>query len=203
MAILPIYTYNHPALKQAAAPVEQVNEELAAFVKHMFETMRNADGIGLAANQVGDPRAVAVIDIGEIEESSSRRPLPPLALINPVIQYFSDETSEAEEGCLSLPTYRDAVTRPEKIQVRFYDLQMHEHILEAEGLLARVIQHELDHLQGTYFFDRLSPVKKAMGHPKLRRIQLGHVRTNYPIISSRNAAITSPPPAAQARRKKR
>lgn len=188
MAILPVYTYDHPILKQAAKPVDDITDEIVQFVKDMFETMNNADGIGLAANQVGSSHAIAVIDISELDDEKKKSKLktPPIVLINPLIQIFSDETTESEEGCLSLPTYREDVTRPEKIQLRFYDLQMHEHTMEVDGLLARVMQHEIDHLQGIYFFERLSAVRRAMAHPKLRRIQLGQVEAEYPLFTAKN-----------------
>jgi peptide deformylase len=188
MAILPVYTYDHPILKQVTTPVDSITDEIVQFVKDMFETMNNADGIGLAANQVGDSRSIAVIDISELEEdkTKSKAKNPPIVLINPVITLFSEETSESEEGCLSLPTYRDNVTRPEKIQVQFYDLQMHQHTIEAEGLLSRVMQHEIDHLGGIYFFEHLSAMRRAMAHPKLRRIQLGQVDTDYPLFSAKS-----------------
>jgi peptide deformylase len=188
MAILPVYTYDHPILKQVTTPVDSITDEIVQFVKDMFETMNNADGIGLAANQVGDSRSIAVIDISELEEdkTKSKAKTPPIVLINPVITLFSEETSESEEGCLSLPTYRDNVTRPEKIQVQFYDLQMHQHTIEAEGLLSRVMQHEIDHLGGIYFFEHLSAMRRAMAHPKLRRIQLGQVDTDYPLFSAKS-----------------
>lgn len=181
--ILPIYTYNHPVLKQPALPVQEITNELSMFVQSMMKTMRNADGIGLAANQVGDRRAITTIDISEMEDSSSGKnyKIPPLVLINPVILSFSDETVEFEEGCLSLPQYRDTVTRPEKILVEFMDIEMKVHRLEADKLLARVIQHELDHLNGIYFFERLSATRRALGFQKLRRIQLGQVHTEYPL----------------------
>lgn len=192
MAILPVYTYDHPLLKQVAKPVEDINDELTTFVRNMFETMNNADGIGLAANQVGDARAITVIDLSDVEEEQkgSKIKTPPMVLINPIITAYSPETSEMEEGCLSLPTYRDTITRPEKIQVRFYDLQMHEHHLEAEGLLARVMQHEIDHLSGKYFFDYLSPVRRAMAHPKLRRIQLGQAKADYPLYHPKAKSLS-------------
>ncbi len=188
MAILPIYTYDHPVLKQVAKPVENITDDLIQFVNAMLETMNNADGIGLAANQVGDERAVAVVDLSELEDEKKKSKIktPPIILINPRITLFSEETSDSEEGCLSLPTYRDSVNRPEKIQIQFFDLQMHEHTLEVEGLLSRVMQHELDHLQGKYFFERVSAVRRAMAHPKLRRIQLGQVEADYPLFSPKS-----------------
>ncbi len=190
MAILPVYTFDHPLLRQVSKPVETFTDELNKFVKSMFETMNNADGIGLAANQVGDERAITVIDLSDIEDDKKQSSLktPPMVLINPTITAYSPEVSDMEEGCLSLPTYRDTVTRPAQIQVRFYDVQMHEHNIEAEGLLARVMQHEIDHLSGKYFFDYLSPVRRAMAHPKLRRIQLGQAKADYPLYNPKTAS---------------
>ncbi|MCU0424687.1 MAG: peptide deformylase [Candidatus Kapabacteria bacterium] len=190
MAILPVYTFDHPLLRQVSKPVETFTDELSKFVKSMFETMNNADGIGLAANQVGDERAITVIDLSDVEEDKKQfnAKTPPMVLINPVITAYSPEVSDMEEGCLSLPTYRDTVTRPAQIQVRFYDVQMHEHNIEAEGLLARVMQHEIDHLSGKYFFDYLSPVRRAMAHPKLRRIQLGQAKADYPLYNPKTAS---------------
>jgi peptide deformylase len=187
MAILPIYTFDHPVLKQAATPVSEITDEVRTFVKNMFETMTNADGVGLAANQVGSQYAITVIDIGDLEEDDikagkQKHKTLPITLINPIVEVFSDDTSEYEEGCLSLPTLRDKVTRPSAIQVRFYDLDMKEHRMETDGLLARVIQHEVDHLNGKYFFELLSPVRRAMAHPKLRRIQLGQAEAEYPVF---------------------
>ena len=187
MAILPIYTFDHPVLKQVSAPVAEISDDVRKLVKNMFETMNNADGIGLAANQVGSNQAITVIDIGELEEDDIKagkktHKTPPIVMINPIIEVFSDETTEFEEGCLSLPAFRDKVTRPIGIQVRFTDLDMKEHRMETDGLLARVMQHEIDHLNGVYFFERLSPVRRAMAHPKLRRIQLGQAEADYPLF---------------------
>ena len=117
--ILPVYTYNQPVLKQKTAQIEDMTDELREFIDNMFETMHNANGIGLAANQVGKGLAVTVIDISDADEESSVD--SPLTLINPVIESFSDEEEEFEEGCLSLPEFRDVVVRPEAIQVRFLD----------------------------------------------------------------------------------
>lgn len=184
--ILPIYTYDHPVLKQTSTPVQDISDEIVQFVNNMFATMRNADGIGLAANQVGSTHAITVIDLSDMEDD---RPVktPQMTLINPVIQAVSDEHTEFEEGCLSLPNFRDKITRPEKIQVRFYDMTMKEHTLEADGLLARVIQHEVDHLNGIYFFEHLNQIRRAMAHPKLKRIQLGHIETEYPVFNTKHA----------------
>lgn len=187
MAILPIYTFDHPVLKQVATPVPEITDEVRTFVKNMFETMNNADGVGLAANQVGSQHAITVVDIGDLEEDDikagkKKHKTPPIVLINPIVEVFSDDQMEYEEGCLSLPTLRDKVMRPTAIQLSFYDLNMKEHRMETDGLLARVVQHEIDHLNGIYFFEHLAPLRRAMAHPKLRRIQLGQVDADYPVF---------------------
>lgn len=140
--------------------------------------MFKADGLGLAANQVGSTRAIAYIDISDTDEGKDTKPI---AIINPTIELFSEETCLMNEGCLSLPNFRDDVMRPKEIRLRYFDTNFEERILEIGGLLARVIQHEVDHLNGIYFFERLSPVRRAIAHPKLKRIQLGLVTTEYQI----------------------
>ncbi|MFM8568860.1 MAG: peptide deformylase [Candidatus Kapaibacterium sp.] len=174
--ILPVYLYNHPVLRTKAAPVDDMSDELRTFIENMYETMRNAEGIGLAANQVGSSHAVCIVDISETDQGEGTGPI---TLINPVIDAMSDAEDELEEGCLSVPTLRDIVVRPEAVAVRYMDEHMRERTLEADGLLARVLQHEIDHLNGIYFFERLSPVKKALNKSKLRRIERGQVLPEY------------------------
>jgi peptide deformylase len=180
--ILPVYTYNHPVLKAATAKIDDMSDELASFVQNMFETMYNANGIGLAANQVGKGLSVTVIDISDSEDADETE--RPLVLINPVIEAFSDEETEFEEGCLSLPDFHDKVVRPAEIQVRFLDQHMKEHVREATGLLARVMQHEIDHLNGVYFFERLTPIRRTLASGKLKRIVRGDIEPAYPIFQN-------------------
>lgn len=179
MSLLPIYTYDQPILRQKAKPVTEINGELKEFIQNMFETMDNADGVGLAANQVGSNKAIAVLNLSDIDDESQR--VEPFAIINPIITAYSDETNEYEEGCLSLPKLRDKVVRPSAIELQYFDIDMHEHKREIDGFLARVIQHEIDHLNGIYFFERLSPIRKALATPALKRIQKGLVSTDYPL----------------------
>lgn len=181
MAILPVYTYDHPILRQKATPVENMTDEIQQFIDDLFETMYNADGIGIAANQVGSSHAITIMDLSVIEDDEEMKNMKPMVLVNPVIEFYSEDTVEYEEGCLSLPTLRDNVIRPAGIQVRFYDRDMKEHVMETDAMLARVMQHEIDHLNGIYFFELLSPVRRAIAHPKLKRIQRGSVSTEYPI----------------------
>jgi peptide deformylase len=179
MSILPIYIYDHSILKHKADPVEQINDKIMTFIKNMKETMHKAEGIGLAANQVGSPLAITVIDISVVDGHESDKPL---TLINPKITFYSDEESDYEEGCLSLPNLRELVIRPEAIQVSFMDEHESMHTIEADGLLARVMQHEIDHLNGIYFTDRLTQLKRTLLQSKLRRISKGETKPEYDIV---------------------
>ena len=179
MSVLPVYVFDHQILRHKADEVKEINDDIISFINSMKETMVHADGIGLAANQVGSPLSITVIDISPIEGYEKSQPL---TLINPKIIYYSDEETDYEEGCLSLPNLRETVIRPEAIQVRFFDAEMHEHNLEANALLARVLQHEIDHLNGIYFSDRVSQLRKTMIQSKLRRISKGEVHPDYDIV---------------------
>jgi peptide deformylase len=193
MAILPIYLFGTDILKKKAKPVLRADDSLHKLVYDMFETMEKANGIGLAATQVGDERRVVVVDIGNVDEGNAEgeaedasHPTSPdlprtLALINPEIMK-TDGIQVREEGCLSLPAVHGEVVRPEKIHIRFLDPEFHEQEIFADGLLARVIQHEMDHLDGILFIDRMSRTKRSLLLPKLRKIRKGEVEVNYPIV---------------------
>ena len=178
--LLPIYTYNHPVLKKKTEQIAEMTDDVQTLIDNMLETMYNANGIGLAANQVGKGLAMTVIDISDADEEAEGE--GPIILINPVIEDYSDEEEEFEEGCLSLPEFRDIVVRPEAIQVKYYDRDMKEHVREVDGLLARVMQHEIDHLNGIYFFERLSPIRRTLGSGKLKKIAKGQIETEYPLF---------------------
>jgi peptide deformylase len=161
MALLEILQAPHPVLKTRAAPVARVDERVRQLAADMFETMYKAPGIGLAAPQVGVSERLVVLDVADGEE---RRPM---VLVNPEILWRSDERTTAEEGCLSLPGHFADVTRPLAVKVRHLTEQGEERLLEAEGLLARCVQHELDHLDGVLFVDHLSALKRNMIMRKL------------------------------------
>lgn len=177
--ILPIYIYNHPVLRQRALPIRHVDDAIRALADNMFETMYNANGIGLAANQVGLRHAMIVVDISDMDEGDGT---PPLCLLNPRIAASSETEIEYEEGCLSVPGIRDLVVRPDAVTVEFDDLELRHHRIEASGLLARVLQHEIDHLNGVYFFDRVSPVRRALLKNKLKKIERGNFECSYPTV---------------------
>ena len=178
--ILPVYTYNHPVLKQRTSEITEANAEIQSLIDDMLETMYNANGIGLAANQIGKGLSLTVIDLSDAEEEDDASD-GPIVLINPVIEAFSDNEEEFEEGCLSLPDFRDVVIRPSEIQVRYLDRHMKEHRSEVGGLLARVMQHEIDHLNGIYFYERLSPIRRTLAQGKLKRIARGEIEPEYEV----------------------
>ncbi len=179
--ILPVYTYNHAVLKQKTSQIDELSDELNTLIDDMFATMYNANGIGLAANQIGKGLALTVIDVQDSDDDDNATS-EQLVLINPVIEAFSDEEEEFEEGCLSLPDLRDVVIRPSAIQVRFLDRMMKEQVREVDGILARVMQHEIDHLNGIYFYERLSPIRRTLAGGKLKRIARGDIEPDYEIF---------------------
>jgi peptide deformylase len=163
MAILPILIAPDPRLKKKANPVEAVDDRIVKLTGDMLETMYAAPGIGLAAPQVGILERVVVIDVAGKDD-----PPQPLRMINPEILSRSQETAVYEEGCLSLPEQYAEVVRPKSVRVRFLDETGAEREMDADGLLATCIQHEIDHLDGTLFIDHLSMLKRNM---IMRRLQ--------------------------------
>ena len=161
MALLPILHYPDPRLHKRAAPVAQVDDRIRQLIKDMAETMYAAPGIGLAATQVDVHERVIVIDISE-DHTQLR------AFVNPVIVEAEGE-AETEEGCLSVPGVFDKVTRAERVKVRALDPEGEPFVLEAEGLLAVCIQHEIDHLEGKVFVEYLSRLKQQRIASKLRK----------------------------------
>ncbi len=170
---LDIITLPDRKLRLTSRPVERVDDDVRRFMDRMLATMYAAPGIGLAAVQVGEPRRLVTIDIadrqeGQSEEQSRR----PMFLINPKILWSSDEErSIAEEGCLSIPEYYAEVERPAKIRVAYIDRDGKPQEIEADGLLATVLQHEIDHLDGKLFIDLLSKLKRDMVIKKFAKQQ--------------------------------
>ncbi len=160
-----IIVYGHPTLRASAAPVEQIDGTVAGLIEELFATMYAAPGIGLAAPQINELRRVFVVDPSHADRGGGR-----LAMINPRI-LESDGMVTFEEGCLSVPGIFADVKRPERILVRYHDIDGHEHEQEFEDIMARVIQHENDHLDGKLFVDHLSPMRRSLLRRKLREIQ--------------------------------
>jgi peptide deformylase len=157
---LEIITLPDSMLRTRSLPVERVDDELRKFMDSMLETMYAAPGIGLAAVQVAIPRRVVTIDVAQREDKDA--PSAPLFLINPEIVWSSDERAVAEEGCLSIPEYFAEVERPAQVRVSYIDRDGKRREMEAEGILAVCLQHEIDHLDGKLFIDHLSKLKRDM-----------------------------------------
>lgn len=155
MAVLPIIVAPDPRLKRIAEPVQKVDAEMRRLMDDMLETMYKAPGIGLAAPQVGVLKRVIVIDLAREDEKPQ-----PLRMANPELIWVSDEDAVYNEGCLSLPEHYADVTRPAAIKVRYIDHENEIRELEADGLLATCIQHEMDHLEGILFVDHLTALKR-------------------------------------------
>jgi peptide deformylase len=163
MAVLPIITIPDPILRKISDPVERVDDAIVRLMDDMLETMYAAPGIGLAAVQVGVPRRVAVLDAGE---EGARQPI---AMANPELVAVGSTTRMHEEGCLSIPDVRVEIERPATVTVRYVDRSGKKQELEAEGLLATVVQHELDHLDGQLIIDFLSRLKRDMVIRKFKK----------------------------------
>ena len=155
MALREIIILPDKRLRLVSEPVKTVDAELRALVDDMFETMYEAPGVGLAAIQVGVPKRVITADTAKKDE-----PKQPQVFINPEIVWSSEEKNTYEEGCLSIPEYYEEVERPAQVKVRFTDLDGKAHEVEANGLLATVLQHEIDHLNGVLFIDHISKLKR-------------------------------------------
>ena len=164
MAVLPIITAPDKRLKFKSEAVETVDAEITKLMDDMLETMYLAPGIGLAAPQVGVTKRIIVVDVGKSEEERS-----PHRMVNPELVWTSDELSIYEEGCLSLPEHYADVERPDCIRVKYLDDTNTERVIEAEGLLATCIQHEMDHLEGVLFVDHLTSLKRSMILRKLQK----------------------------------
>ena len=162
MAILPILCYPDPRLHKVAQPVTAVDERVRAIVDDMFATMYDAHGIGLAATQVDVHERIVVIDVSEERDT-------PLVLINPEITWASAEKQVGDEGCLSVPGIYDGVERSTAVHVRALDRDGQPRVIEAEGLLAVCIQHEMDHLLGKVFVEYLSPLKRERIKVKMNK----------------------------------
>ncbi|MDO9436460.1 peptide deformylase [Hydrogenophaga sp.] len=168
--LLPILCYPDPRLRTVAKPVETVDDRIRQLLERMFATMYDANGIGLAATQVDVHERVIVIDVSESRDE-------PMVLINPVIEWASPETRKGEEGCLSVPGIYDGVERSTAVRVRALDGEGQERTLEAQGMLAVCIQHEMDHLLGKVFVEYLSPLKRERIKSKLVKAQREAIRT--------------------------
>ncbi len=157
MSRLPILIVPDPTLKRPALPVEKVDATIRRLMDDMLDSMHQANGIGLAAPQVGVLQQVIVADVSAPDDKPA-----PVRMANPTIEWRSEDLLSGEEGCLSLPEQFGEVTRPERIRVRYLDHENEVRTLEADGLLAKCLQHEIDHLSGILFVDHLSSLKRGI-----------------------------------------
>lgn len=178
MAILPITIFGDKILREKTKDFENIDGNTITLIQDMFETMRNADGIGLAANQVGVDKSIFIIDLSPVEGFEK---LKPMVFINPKIIERSTELIKMDEGCLSIPYLKAPVERPEAIKIQFLDTDEKMQELDADGYLARVIQHEFDHLIGKVYTDRVDPVIKKKLKDDLLRIRRHQIDVDYPI----------------------
>ena len=192
--ILPIYPYGSPILRDKTTLVEQDSPALQNLLDDMIETMHGASGIGLAAPQIGRSERLFVVDLSAMAEDLMEElgEVPPWArapmvFINPEILEEGEETREYEEGCLSIPDIREMVTRPDGVRVQFLDRDFVAHEIVAGGILARVIQHELDHLDGVLFIDHISQLRRKLLKRRLNTIARGEGDADY---------LLAPPDAA-------
>ncbi|MCH5219860.1 MAG: peptide deformylase [Muribaculaceae bacterium] len=178
---LPIYLYGHPVLRKQAQPITPDYPELKKFIADMFETMDNSDGVGLAAPQVGRADRIVVIDGNAVAEAYPECAGYRLALINPELEVLDGEEISRPEGCLSLPGINEDVKRVENIRLRWFDEDFNEHEQVMTGFLARIVQHELDHLEGEVFTDHISGIRRQLIRSKLNNIVTGKTRAEYPV----------------------
>ena len=164
MALRDILIIPDTRLRLTSEPVKDIDKGVRALVDDMFETMYAAPGIGLAAIQIGVAQRVVTMDLAKKDDEKE-----PQVFINPEILWTSEETSIYDEGCLSIPEYYEEVERPQKVKVKYLDLDGKAHEIEADGLLATCLQHEIDHLNGVLFIDHLSKLKRDMVMKKFKK----------------------------------
>ena len=177
--ILPMYLYGQSVLRKVAEPIDKDYPELQTLIDNMFETMYKSEGVGLAAPQIGLGIRVVVIDASPMADEEPSLANSKMALINPHIESFEGENVSMEEGCLSLPGIHESVTRKNTIHITYMDENFVHHDEVISGYLARVIQHEYDHLEGHVFTDRISPIRRQLITNKLQNIAKGKVNCNY------------------------
>lgn len=178
--ILPIYIYGQPVLRKESQDIDASYPELKQLIDDMRETLAASEGIGLAAPQIGKDIRLAIIDLDVLAEDFPEYKDFRRVYINPyILEYDDTETESMEEGCLSLPGIHEKVTRPTRIHVKYQDENFQEHDEWVDGYLARVMQHEFDHLNAKMFIDRMSPLRRQLIQNKLRSLLQGRYRCGY------------------------
>jgi peptide deformylase len=178
--ILPIYIYGQPVLRKVAQDIPTDYPELKELIQNMFETLAASEGVGLAGPQIGKAIRVVVIDLDVLKDDFPEYKDFHRAFINAhILEYDDSETETMEEGCLSIPGVHENVTRATRIHVKYMDEDFKEHDEWVDGYLARVMQHEFDHLEATMFVDRVSPLRKQLIRNKLKAMMQGRYRCAY------------------------
>ncbi len=178
---LPIYLYGHPVLRRVSADITPDYDGLGKLVADMYETMYASEGVGLAAPQIGRNDRIVVIDADPVSENFPECASRKLTLINPVVEVLDGDICSRAEGCLSLPGLSEDVKRIEHIRLSWLDENFAPHTEEISGFLARIVQHECDHLEGKVYIDHISPIRKQLIHGKLRNIISGKTRCDYAV----------------------
>ena len=184
--VLPVYLYGTPVLRQEAEDIDKNYPDLQKLIKDMFETMYHTEGIGLAAPQIGKSIALIVIDASVLGDDFPECADSKMVLINPQLDVIEDaDPVSRAEGCLSLPGLSENVRRYEHVVLNWLDENFEEHEQEFHGFMARVIQHEFDHLLGTVYTDRIAPIRKQMLRNKLHNMERGKVKCAYRVVSAK------------------
>lgn len=178
---LPVYLYGHPVLRKTSEEVDPTSPELKKLVDDMFETMYASEGIGLAAPQIGRNERIVVIDADPLSENFPECAGRKFVLINPEIEILDGDKITRSEGCLSLPGLSENVTRVEHIRLTWDNLEGEECTEEISGFLARIVQHECDHLEGKLYIDHISAIRRQLIRGKLNNIVEGRTRCEYPV----------------------
>lgn len=178
---LPIYLYGHPVLRNISKDITSDYPELPKLIADMYETMYASEGVGLAAPQIGRNDRIVVIDASPLAEAFPELADVKLTLINPHLEVLDGEPETRAEGCLSLPGLSENVKRVEHIRLKWLDENFQPHDEEFSGFLARIIQHEYDHLKGHVYIDHVSPIRKQLIKSKLNNIVTGKTRCDYPV----------------------
>ena len=179
--ILPIYTFGNSVLRKIAEPIDQDYPGLKDLIKNMYDTMVHAEGVGLAAPQIGIPIRLIVIDLAPLKEDNPELGDFKVTMINPELQEESENEVEYDEGCLSIPGINETVSRPEAIKISYMDENFIEHVEVYDGYKARVVQHEYDHLEGHLFTDKIKPLRRQLIKGKLTNIVKGKANCKYKI----------------------
>lgn len=181
--IIPIHIQGSDVLRRVSKDVDLKDESIKALIANMYDTMKGADGIGLAAIQIGVDKNVFVLDMtefeGDEEMSNLNEELTRMAFVNPEIIEFSEQLCGFKEGCLSVPGINENVERPATIKVRFYDENLKQQTMTLGGIWARAFQHEFDHLQGKLFVDSIAQIRKQLLSPKLQAMAKGKFKARY------------------------